>query len=602
MIKKVLKNLILYSFSFVLTFYVHTGTIMFSREYDKYYAIFIISSLISSLVSRKFKVWDKISLLNRLYTYTIAFFIMLGTLALLIYSFNLTGVSRFIILYSVVLSYLFEINYFIYKNKDKAKLKFLSLTYSIKAFSFEIILFGIVNLYLIYNLSGNISFNFNNFILFITFYISWFAGSFVGHHFHPAFRRRSYWLFIWQYIKSYIMIIALVFFSAFINRLELDEITIILYCILAYSIFSFTGISLFYYVKKFRILTVNISGFPVRGEFGDLLLDERIPDRNNYYRSSFNNSDSGLLNNNLKNLSLKKFPEVYEFLDENIELNSFDNSCSIILKSDNISNIDFLPNKSLQILINLMRINQIHNMNEYFIEVNEKLMNEGIFVGNFETIYLRHQGYLKKYPYYFAQLFYFIDFLWNRVFSKIFIFNNVYSAIIGRANKALSLAEGLGRLYFCGFEVLHLRIIGKNMFFISKKIKNPIQDFVPSEGLIFKMKRIGKEGKPIFVYKLRTMHPYSEYLQRFIYEKFNLQEGGKFNNDFRITYWGRIFRKLWLDELPMLYNWFIGDLKLIGLRPLSHHYLSLYNKDLAIKRLKYKPGLLPLIMLICLKI
>ena len=89
------------------------------------------------------------------------------------------------------------------------------------------------------------------------------------------------------------------------------------------------------------------------------------------------------------------------------------------------------------------------------------------------------------------------------------------------------------------------------------------------------------------------MHPYSEYLQDFIYEKFNLQDGGKFKNDFRITYWGRFLRKLWIDELPMFYNLLKGDLKLVGPRPLSLHYFNLYNEELRKRRLKCKPGLIP---------
>lgn len=41
-----------------------------------------------------------------------------------------------------------------------------------------------------------------------------------------------------------------------------------------------------------------------------------------------------------------------------------------------------------------------------------------------------------------------------------------------------------------------------------------------------------------------------------------LQKGGKLENDFRMTTWGKFMRKLWLDELPMLYNWIKGDLRL----------------------------------------
>jgi len=89
------------------------------------------------------------------------------------------------------------------------------------------------------------------------------------------------------------------------------------------------------------------------------------------------------------------------------------------------------------------------------------------------------------------------------------------------------------------------------------------------------------------------MHPYSEYLQEFVYQHFSLKEGGKFNEDFRISQWGRLFRKLWIDELPMFINFFRGNMKLVGVRPLSKHYLSLYDGGVKEKRLKSKPGLVP---------
>jgi lipopolysaccharide/colanic/teichoic acid biosynthesis glycosyltransferase len=89
------------------------------------------------------------------------------------------------------------------------------------------------------------------------------------------------------------------------------------------------------------------------------------------------------------------------------------------------------------------------------------------------------------------------------------------------------------------------------------------------------------------------MHPYSEYLQEFVYNNNNLQVGGKFKKDFRITKWGAVFRKHWIDELPMLVNFAKGDLKLVGVRPISKQYLSLYNKEFRKKRINYKPGLVP---------
>ena len=52
-------------------------------------------------------------------------------------------------------------------------------------------------------------------------------------------------------------------------------------------------------------------------------------------------------------------------------------------------------------------------------------------------------------------------------------------------------------------------------------------------------------------------------------------------------------RKYWLDELPMIFNLLNGDMKLVGVRPLSAHYFNLYSIELQELRTKFKPGLLP---------
>lgn len=89
------------------------------------------------------------------------------------------------------------------------------------------------------------------------------------------------------------------------------------------------------------------------------------------------------------------------------------------------------------------------------------------------------------------------------------------------------------------------------------------------------------------------MHPYSEFLQEYVFQQNHLQQNGKFKDDFRITGWGRILRKYWIDELPQIINYLRGDINLVGVRALSEHYFSLYPKDLQELRKKFKPGLIP---------
>ena len=52
-------------------------------------------------------------------------------------------------------------------------------------------------------------------------------------------------------------------------------------------------------------------------------------------------------------------------------------------------------------------------------------------------------------------------------------------------------------------------------------------------------------------------------------------------------------RRYWLDELPMLVNLLKGEMKLVGIRPLSRQYFSLYSPQLQEQRVRHRPGLLP---------
>ena len=76
-------------------------------------------------------------------------------------------------------------------------------------------------------------------------------------------------------------------------------------------------------------------------------------------------------------------------------------------------------------------------------------------------------------------------------------------------------------------------------------------------------------------------------------DKFSLDEKGKIMGDFRVTTWGRFFRRFWIDEIPMWFNWLKGDIKLVGVRPLSETFFNTYPEDLKEERTRCKPGLVP---------
>ncbi|HAB53354.1 MAG TPA: hypothetical protein DCE80_14480, partial [Ignavibacteriales bacterium] len=153
-----------------------------------------------------------------------------------------------------------------------------------------------------------------------------------------------------------------------------------------------------------------------------------------------------------------------------------------------------------------------------------------------------------------------------------------------------SRAEILGRLVYNGFEILE-NVDNDHQSVVIAVLKRKISySEGPKYGPIYKIKRIGKGGKEIYIYKFRTLYPYAEYLNDFIYQTHKLNSDGFITDDFRISALGKIIRRLWLDELPMFINLLKGDIKIVGVRPLSAHYLNLYPIDLRFKRSKFKPG------------
>jgi lipopolysaccharide/colanic/teichoic acid biosynthesis glycosyltransferase len=128
---------------------------------------------------------------------------------------------------------------------------------------------------------------------------------------------------------------------------------------------------------------------------------------------------------------------------------------------------------------------------------------------------------------------------------------------------------------------------------VVKKKGEPAYNMSPSYGPVYKMPRIGKNGKVFGVYKLRTMHPFSEYLQDYIVNAHGYAESGKPADDFRVPKWGKIVRKFWLDELPQLFNVLKGEMKLVGVRPVSRRYFEDIPREMQKLRLTQKPGCIP---------
>jgi lipopolysaccharide/colanic/teichoic acid biosynthesis glycosyltransferase len=256
-------------------------------------------------------------------------------------------------------------------------------------------------------------------------------------------------------------------------------------------------------------------------------------------------------------------------------------------------NIDIINGNQIHTIANLKRLNDIADAHEFVAYINVKLPLNGYFIGCFEPSNLRKRRILKKYPKVLSYPYYLFDFILKRIFPKLKPTRKIYMLLTKGINRVITPTEALGLLAACGFEIVDHADIGYLSYFVARKIKEPVYEHSVNTGLIIKLKRVGKGGSLIKVYKVRTMHPYAEYLQDYVHGKNCLAEGCKFKNDFRITAWGRVMRKLWIDELPMFINFFRGEMKLVGVRPLSQQFFNLYPEEFQRRRVNYKPGLVP---------
>lgn len=297
--------------------------------------------------------------------------------------------------------------------------------------------------------------------------------------------------------------------------------------------------------------------------------------------------------NRLRETLREESPWLFDFIRSSVDLSRIWAEKYAVVDAREIEAIGAMDNRSVELLVNLHKLNDIRWINRYFLEARRKLFNGGYLIGKADTIVTHRRYIFRKHPKGVRYVVHVMDFLINRVIPKLLVFKKAYFMVTKGKNRRLSRAEVLGRLHFCGFKVIAEEEHDLRLHFIARKAGAVSPDKNPTYGPIVKLKRIGAKNRVIDLYKFRTMHPYSEYLQEYVYEKHNLRKGGKFRNDFRITALGKLMRKAWMDELPMAYNWIKGDVKLVGVRPLSLHYMSLYPQELWELRGKVKPGLVP---------
>lgn len=155
--------------------------------------------------------------------------------------------------------------------------------------------------------------------------------------------------------------------------------------------------------------------------------------------------------------------------------------------------------------------------------------------------------------------------------------------------------DGWGKIYKRIFDIivsaLLIIILSPILLLVVVAIK------IDSRGSIFFCyKRIGQYGKPFTYFKFRSMikdaHKY-RFDEKFLKENQNLRQGTpmmKFKNDPRVTRVGRFIRRFSIDELPELFNVFLGRMSMVGPRPHEVEEVAKYETTHK-KVLTIKPGI-----------
>ncbi len=281
--------------------------------------------------------------------------------------------------------------------------------------------------------------------------------------------------------------------------------------------------------------------------------------------------------------------EVYNYISLYVNLEEPETEVLEAPTKFNIENLDaYVTN-----IINIKDMNFVLSPNIFLKAINQHLPYGGLFIGKMETCTQRRAKILGKFLGIISYPISVFDHFFNAILPKWYFTKRLYYFFTKGEYSIYSKSEILGKLLLSGFDIIDDRVIDGRLYFVVKKIRNANVIRNKKYGFFYKVKKVGKDGKTFEIFKFRTMYPYSEFLTEYMYKKYNLKDNGKFENDFRITTTGRFLRKFKIDRLPVLLNWVKGDVKLVGVQPLSKQYFGLYPKDLKELRTKVKPGLVP---------
>ncbi|MCD6202249.1 MAG: sugar transferase [Bacteroidales bacterium] len=222
-----------------------------------------------------------------------------------------------------------------------------------------------------------------------------------------------------------------------------------------------------------------------------------------------------------------------------------------------VKNVKYITRvNNIRAVVDLKKVNDNKNLNQYFYGINDILPGAGIYFGCVETHRQRNKRIHAEKKKFVATLLIFFEFIFHRVLPKTGLFRGFYLKITGGRTPVLSLAETLGRLVYNGFDIIEYKTIRSMTYFVVMKTRTPTLEKGSHSGLFMKQQTIEKNGEIKLKYRVRTRHIYSEYLPDHV---LNLNGSGRPEvtvKDFRYNAIGRV-----------LFDWtsiLLGSVQLFG--------------------------------------
>jgi len=249
-------------------------------------------------------------------------------------------------------------------------------------------------------------------------------------------------------------------------------------------------------------------------------------------------------------------------------------------------------NNKYDLILCVPLLNDFVNINDSLLKIHGLLKKNGLLVGRIDTLESKKTRVVHKRGWLLYAGIFVFDFVFRRFLLSLLGRGKIVRKLRLTRYRIMSKCEALGRLRYCGYDILHSRESAEHLCFVSRSGTAPMNGD-PCEGLFIKIRKQGLHGQDLYTYKLRTMHPYANYLHDYILDNLDLDNNGKVVDDFRVPLWGRLVRKSWIDELPQLLNILKGELSFIGVRHLSNEFLELYPEKWRKERMNVRPGFVP---------